>query len=94
MNYLLAFVCTLASVFLKGLQHKNIAHNMFKSTIVVSYLMAFGDVLLMGLIVRSDWTIAFASGGGAALGIVAAMFIHNRFTSKKKLDNTDIQPES
>lgn len=80
MNYFLAFICSLGSVFLKGIQHRNIACNMFKATFVVSYLMAFVDVFLVGLVVRSDWTIAVASGGGAAIGMVSAMHFHDRLS--------------
>lgn len=82
MNYLLAFACTLGSVFLKGIQHKNVSSNLFKLTFAVSYLMAFVDVFLVGLVANSHWTIAFASGAGAAIGMVSAMYIHNRLARK------------
>lgn len=79
MSYLLAFIGSFISVFLKGFQHKNVIHNMYASTFVTSYAMAFMDVLLIGLIAKSGWDIAFFSGGGASIGMVAAMYTHNRF---------------
>lgn len=85
MLYAGAFLAALVSVFLKGFQHKNVISNMYWSTFVTSYFMAFMDVLLISWIVKSEsWTIAFASGGGASIGMVSAMYVHNRFMSKSK----------
>ncbi len=77
--YVLAFFGTFVAVFLKGFQHKNIQCNLYGKTFVTSYLMAFVDVLLIGLIARATWDIAFASGSGAAFGMVLAMYVHNRW---------------
>jgi hypothetical protein len=93
MNYLLAFGCTMASVFLKGIQHKNIQRDMFKATFVVSYFMAFMDMFLIGLIVRSDWTIAFASGAGAAIGMVTAMRAHNHISTLMGFNVGNVEPD-
>ncbi len=84
MIYFWAFVGTFVAVFLKGFQHKNVIANMYGKTFLTSYLMAFVDVLLIGLIARATWDIAFASGSGAALGMVAAMWLHNRLFFKPK----------
>lgn len=81
--YGLAFLGSFVSVFLKGFQHKNVIHNLYGSTFVTSYFMAFMDVLLIGLIARSGWDIAFFSGGGASLGMVASMYVHNRYFKPK-----------
>lgn len=85
MNYVMALVLTFVTVFLKGLQHKNVIHNLYLNTFFTSYLMAFMDVLVIGLIARSGWDIAFASGTGGALGMVAAMYLHNRMMDRKPL---------
>lgn len=87
MPYVLAFFATLASVFLKGFQHKNVIANLYGHTFVTSYAMAFLDVLIIGLIAKSDWSVAFASGSGAAIGMVAAMWLHNRFVTKQKVEH-------
>lgn len=84
MNYLLAFVAAFISVGLKGFQHKNVINNLYLNTAITSYFMAVMDVLLIGLIAKSDWTIAFVTGTGAALGMVVAMFVHNKYFSKGK----------
>jgi hypothetical protein len=84
LSYVFAFFATLVTVFLKGFQHKNVIANLYGYTFVTSYAMAFLDVLLIGLIAKSDWSIAFASGTGAAIGMVVAMWSHNRFVTGTK----------
>lgn len=82
MIYIWAFLGAFVSVFLKGFQHKNVISNMYGSIVVTSYLMAVVDVLLIGLISKAGWEIAFASGTGASLGMALSIFLHNRFFSK------------
>lgn len=84
MSYILAFLGTFVSVFLKGFQHKNVIANLYINTIITSYFMAFVDVLIVGLIAKSDWTVAFASGTGAAIGMASSMYIHNRYFARKE----------
>lgn len=86
MNYVLAFFASFISVFLKGFQHKNVVANLYVNTAVTSYAMAVMDVLLIGLISKSDWTIAFTTGTGATLGMVTAMYLHNKFFAKRIKD--------
>lgn len=86
--YLIAVLASFTTVFLKGFQHKNVLHNLYGHTFVTSYFMAATDVLMVGLIAKSivekdDWTIALFSGTGAAFGMVAAMYVHNRFVKKE-----------
>lgn len=83
MTYFLALIGTFASVFLKGFQHKNVISNLYVPTFVTSYAMAFLDVILIGMIAKSGWDIAFASGTGAAFGMVLAMWSHNKFLRKQ-----------
>ncbi len=86
-NHLMAFACTFVAVFLKGFQHKNVIANMYGKTFITSYFMAFIDVLAIGVIAKStSWYIAFSSGTGAALGMMLAMYLHNRLFSKKAQD--------
>lgn len=79
MKYLLAFALSFVSVFLKGFQHKNVQGEHMKSIFIVSYLMAIFDVLIIGLIAKhGEWNIAFATGGGAALGMVISIKLHRK----------------
>lgn len=81
--YMLACGATFVSVFLKGIQYKNVNHNLYVHTFITSYFMAMLDVVIIGLIAKNDWSIAFASGTGAAFGMILAMFLHNKFIGDK-----------
>jgi hypothetical protein len=87
--YLIAFCTTFVSIFLKGIQHKNVIHSMYWSTGITSYAMNVFDVLLVGLnakiIIQGDYWYAFVSGTSAALGMVASIYVHDKFISKRAL---------
>ncbi len=82
MLYLLALVLSFGTVFVKGFQYKNVNGNHKKMVIFTSYLMALGDVLTVGLIIKSDWTIAVATGTGGAIGMVLSMIFHDKLFNK------------
>lgn len=78
--YIAAFFASLISVGFKGMQHKNVIHNMYGPVALTSFLIALTDIIIIGLVVKSQsLSIAFANGAGAALGMIAAMYVHNRF---------------
>jgi hypothetical protein len=81
-NYLVAALASFISVFLKGFQHKNVISGKLKLIALTSYMMAFMDVIMIGLVVREGWIIAFYCGTGGAVGMVVAVVLHDRlFTS-------------
>jgi len=84
MLYVISVVVSFISVFLKGFQHKNVIGGHVKSVAVVSYFMAAFDVAAVNLIIKGGWSIALTSGTGAALGMVAAIKLHDRMFSPSK----------
>lgn len=82
--YVVALFVSFSSVFLKGLQYKNVAGNHFKLVAVTSYLMALSDVLTVGLIIKSDWTISIPCGIGSAAGMVLSMKFHDKIFARTK----------
>lgn len=78
MIYVMSVVVSFAAVFLKGFQHKNVNGNHMKSIMFFSYLMAVMDVVAVSLIVRGGLSVAFSAGTGAALGMWAAIRLHER----------------
>ena len=46
---------------------------------ITSYLLALTDVAVVGIIVQHGWHAVLAQGTGAALGMLASVYIHNRF---------------
>lgn len=82
MIHFYAFITTLISVGLKGFQHKNVIGNHYRLVFITSYLMAVADVLIIGIIVRGGWIICFASGSGAAIGMIISIWLHNKYVNK------------
>lgn len=78
-THLLAFLVSFIAIGLKGFQQKNVTGHHFKATIVTSYLMTITDILFIGLVAEYGWELVFSSGTGAALGMVAAMVLHDRY---------------
>jgi DMSO/TMAO reductase YedYZ heme-binding membrane subunit len=75
----LSFLVSFCAVFLKGFQHKNVIGMHYKLVAVTSFAMAAFDVASVSLIVAQGWSVAPAAGAGAALGMVAAMYVHTRY---------------
>jgi hypothetical protein len=84
MNYVIAFFLSAFTVGLKGFQHKNVIGNHYRLVWVTSVFMAFGDVLTIGLIVKTGWSLALPIGVGAALGMVISMWAHNRYIKPRR----------
>lgn len=82
MEYLIAVLVTFISVFLKGFQYKNVLGGHYKLVAITSYAMAVCDVLVINLIVSSSWTIVFACGTGATLGMLGSMLSHDKWVKK------------
>lgn len=82
MNQLLAFSITFAAIFLKGWQHKNVIHDRYVWIVFTSYLMATLDILTIGLVVKYGTDMIIYQGTGAALGMLASVFLHNKMMKR------------
>ncbi len=71
-------------VFLKGFQHQNVIGGNYKSAFVLSYLMAGFAVAEVTLTVQEGWSSILPMGTGAALGIVASMYVYRRLNKDGK----------
>lgn len=89
LEQLLALTLALLSVFVKGFQHKNIQGNHYRLIFVTSYIMAITDVLMISLVVQKGWTICFATGSGAAIGMLLSLWVHSKVVSKTPSQNQD-----
>lgn len=81
-TYFLAGVITFITVFIKGLQYKNVIGGHMQMVAITAYAMAFGDVVLIGLVAKNHWTIGLACGLGAMFGMLTSIKIHNRIFGK------------
>lgn len=82
MIYLGAFLSSMVAVFLKGIQHKNVQHNLYGSTFLTSCLIGVVEAVSIGWIVRGGWSVGLAVGTGAGIGMVGAMLLHRKLTGK------------
>lgn len=83
MTYIVAFAASLIYVFLKGWQHQNVNNRHMYSVVIVSYLMCVMDALMIGLVIKTGWTVAIAGGTGASLGMLLAFYFHDNVYGKK-----------
>ena len=84
MIYLLGGLTTFATIFMRGFQHKNVIGGHYRLVFFTSYLIAVGDVLSVGWIVKGGWPLMFPCGTGAAFGMLLSMYVHDRFVPKGK----------
>ena len=78
------FLIMFVYVFLKGFQHQNVIGGNYLSAFILSYMMAAGAVAEVTLTVQEGWSSILPMGTGAALGIVASMYIYRRFHGQPK----------
>lgn len=88
-EHLAAFVVSLLEVGLRGFQQKNVQGNHYKLIALTSYGITFANAAAVALIARQvaiggSWTIALALGTGAAIGMVSATWLHERYIGRKK----------
>ena len=79
MIQLTAFLVSFIAIFLRGFQQMNVIHSKYTMIAVTSYLLALTDVAVVSIIVEHGWGTVLAQGSGAALGMLASVYIHNRW---------------
>lgn len=82
-THLLAFLISFIAIGMKAFQQKNVTGHHYKLVVITSYVMTLTDVIFIGLVVRHGWDLVLSSGTGAALGMISAMFLHNRYVGEK-----------
>lgn len=84
-QYAIAFAVSFTSVFLKGIQHKNVQHDLIWSIGATSFCMAALDFAVIKFIAgTTTWTMAFACGAGAAFGMMSAVVVHKHWRLRGK----------
>ena len=74
-----AFLVSFIAIFLRGFQQMNVIHGKYTMIAITSYLLALTDVAVVSIIVEHGWNTVLAQGTGAALGMLASVYIHNRW---------------
>jgi hypothetical protein len=84
MIYLTAFWLAALSAFFKGFQHKNVLHSMYWWVAATSAAIGVGDAFMVKMVYDNHWSLGLCTGLGAALGMVAAIYVHGRFVMPRK----------
>jgi hypothetical protein len=84
MEYLALCCATVVLVFGRAIQQQNVVHGQYLAAAFTPYLIAAGEVLVIG-IVSADPSLAavIAVGTGGAIGATSAMAVHRRIRSRK-----------
>jgi len=86
--YLTLFAITLALVFIKALQQRNVAHGNTLLVIPTSFVFAALEIPSIGIVAKAFYEganillLVGASGSAAAIGCVAAIRFHRHITGK------------
>lgn len=82
--YFLSFLASFFAVGIKGFQHKNVIGNHRWSVFFTSFLIAACGVAEVKLILQTGWLVTITAGAGAAFGMIAAMFLHDKIFKRTK----------
>lgn len=77
------FFISLVSVFLLGLQHKNVQHNKYLFAFFGSSLISFMQFNMYRASASGEWWEFLYMSAGSSIGIVSSMYVHNRLSRKK-----------
>lgn len=85
MIYLLAFLASLAHVFFKAFQQRNVAFDHYRWVMPTSLCMTFTEFYVIALFVMEgfDLLLVGAIGAGAGLGAIIAMHLHGKYLGSK-----------
>ncbi len=80
---LTSMLASFVAVGLRGFQQKNVQGDHYKLVWFTSYGICIGDAVSIGYIAKFGLIMALPAGTGAATGMVLAMWLHNRYVTKR-----------
>ena len=83
MTHLTLFLSAFATVFLLGIQQKNVHGEHYLAAIITSIGIGTAQIFLWRLVPDADAGQIAATMCGGPLGIVSAMYLHPRIIGKK-----------
>ena len=79
LSTLTIIAATALASFSRALQNLSIIHNNHKAVLIIPFLIATSDVLIILSVVSVGWSAIVPMGIGGAIGAVSAMALHKRF---------------
>ncbi|SOD41346.1 hypothetical protein [Nitrosovibrio sp. Nv4] len=84
MNALLLFIATFVAVFALGFQSLNVNKGHPKAAFFTSFLIGTGNLAILKLVPGTEAHLEIAAYLlGGPFGIVASMWVHNKFMGRK-----------
>ena len=78
MNEIQILIATFILVFTRAIQQKNVIHNNYIAAAITPYFIAIAEVATVLLVVETGWYSIPYVGTGGSIGVVLAMYTHNR----------------
>jgi len=75
----IALTATALLVFGRAIQSQNVIHGHYFAAAITSYLIAAGEIAIIGAIVLNGWDSWPWIGTGGAIGAIAAMWLHRQY---------------
>lgn len=73
-----ATIAAAVSVFARAIQQLNVVHHLYLYAFCTAYLIAAADVMVIVSVVSGGWHVAPFVGTGGAVGVVVAMWLHQK----------------
>lgn len=82
-SYLLAFAATALLVFGRAIQQQNVIHGHYLAAAVTPFVIAAGEIAVIGAIITNGWESWPWIGAGGGCGAVVAMWAHRKARSSR-----------
>jgi hypothetical protein len=82
MTGLIAMAATALLVFGRAIQQQNVIGGHYLAAAITPFLIAAGEIAVVGAIVVSGWHMWPWIGAGGAVGVTSAMWLHRRVVDK------------
>ena len=79
---LLALAATALLVFGRAVQQQNVIHGHYLAAALTPFLIAAGEIAVVGVIVVDGWASWPWIGMGGGIGAITAMWVHRAFRAR------------
>jgi len=79
----ITLAATALLVFGRSVQQQNVIGGHYRAAAVTSYLLAAGEVAVIGAVVVHGWSSWIWIGSGGALGVIAGMWAHRQWARRR-----------
>ncbi len=86
MTLLIVFVSQFASVFLLGLQSRNVNQRRYVAAVVTSFLISISQFVFIRVAATGDVILFVSMAAGGCLGIATSIWFYDRFMQPKPVE--------